>query len=95
VEALERLIDGWEAGLPPLRAFILPGGSQAAALCHLARSLVRRAERRAVALARSTPVNPEILRYLNRLSDCLFVMARVLNHQAGIPDAVWEPERGA
>jgi cob(I)alamin adenosyltransferase len=95
VEALERLIDGWEAGLPPLRAFVLPGGSPAAALCHLARSMVRRAERRAVALARSAPVNPEILRYLNRLSDCLFVMARLINHRAGIPDAAWEPERGA
>lgn len=95
VEALERLTDEWEAGLPPLRNFVLPGGSAAAALCHLARSLVRRAERRTVTLARSTPVNPQILRYLNRLSDCLFVMARLMNHRAGVPDAVWKPGRGA
>lgn len=94
VEALERLTDEWEAGLPRLRNFVLPGGSAAAAFCHLARSLVRRAERRTVTLARSTPVNPQILRYLNRLSDCLFVMARVLNQRAGIQEAVWEPERG-
>jgi cob(I)alamin adenosyltransferase len=90
VEALERLIDHWEAELEPLGAFILPGGSHAAALCHLARSLARRAERRTVTLARAAPVHPEILRYLNRLSDCLFVLARLLNRRAGIADVRWE-----
>jgi cob(I)alamin adenosyltransferase len=90
VEALEGLIDGWEAELPPQHSFILPGGSAPAAICHLARALVRRAERRAVTLARSAEINPEILRYLNRLSDCLFVLARLLNHRRGVPDLPWE-----
>lgn len=90
VEALEGLIDRWEAELPPLRQFILPGGEVPAALCHVARSVVRRAERRTVTLARSVDVNPEILRYLNRLSDCLFVLARLLNHRRGIADVPWE-----
>lgn len=89
VEALEGLIDGWEAELPPQHVFILPGGSAPAAICHLARALVRRAERRAVTLARSAEINPEILRYLNRLSDCLFVLARLLNHRRGVPDLSW------
>lgn len=89
VEALEGLIDGWEGELPPQHAFILPGGSAPSAICHLARALVRRAERRAVTLARSVEINPEILRYLNRLSDCLFVLARLLNHRRGVPDLPW------
>lgn len=93
VASLETRIDAWEAGLAPLRQFILPGGSAPAAVCHLARALVRRAERRAVTLARSGPVNPEILRYLNRLSDWLFVLARVLNHRRGIADVPWEGQR--
>ena len=90
VGKLERLIDGWEEELTPLRQFILPGGSVPAAMCHLARSTVRRAERRTVTLARQMPVNPEILRYLNRLSDCLFVLARVLNHRTGVADVLWK-----
>lgn len=90
VTALEGLMDGWEAELPPQHAFILPGGSPPAAICHLARALVRRAERRAVTLARTVEINPEILRYLNRLSDCLFVLARLLNHRRGVPDLPWE-----
>ena len=94
VASLEALIDGWEGDLTPLRTFVLPGGSREAALCHLARALVRRAERRTVTLARQAPVNPEILRYLNRLSDCLFVLARVLNRRAGINDVPWEGRRG-
>jgi cob(I)alamin adenosyltransferase len=91
---LEALIDGWEAALDPLRVFILPGGSAPAAFCHLARTVVRRAERRVVSLARTEPLDPEILRYLNRLSDALFVMARVLNRRAGITDLPWEARRG-
>jgi len=90
VEALEGLIDSWESELPPQHVFILPGGSAPAAICHLARALVRRAERRVVTLARSAEINPEILRYLNRLSDCLFVLARLLNHRRGVPDLSWE-----
>ena len=90
VDELERLIDTWEEELTPLRQFILPGGSVPAAMCHLARSTVRRAERRTVTLARQMPANPEILRYLNRLSDCLFVLARVLNHRAGVADVLWK-----
>lgn len=93
VESLERRIDGWETELAPLRTFILPGGSRQAAICHLARSIVRRAERRTVTLARSAAVNPEILRYLNRLSDSLFVLARVLNRRAAIADVPWEGRR--
>ncbi|MDR7554408.1 MAG: cob(I)yrinic acid a,c-diamide adenosyltransferase [Armatimonadota bacterium] len=94
VAALEALIDAWDAALPPLRQFVLPGGSPAAAACHLARAVVRRAERRVVTLARTTPVNPEILRYLNRLSDALFVLARWLNHREGRGDVLWEGRRG-
>ncbi|MDR7484816.1 MAG: cob(I)yrinic acid a,c-diamide adenosyltransferase [Armatimonadota bacterium] len=94
VASLEALIDGWEAELDPLQTFILPGGCREAALCHLARALVRRAERRTVTLAREQPVNPEILRYLNRLSDCLFILARVLNRRAGVDDVPWEGRRG-
>lgn len=92
VDELERLIDRWEDELPALRQFILPGGSVPAALCHVARSTVRRAERRTVTLARQAPVNPQILRYLNRLSDCLFVLARVLNRRAGVGDAPWNAQ---
>jgi cob(I)alamin adenosyltransferase len=91
--ALERQIDQWEGGLEPLRTFILPGGSAPAALCHLARSVARRAERRVVALARTEAINPEVLRYLNRLSDYLFVMARELNRQAHTADVPWEGRR--
>jgi len=87
--SLEQLIDRWEAELEPLRTFILPGGSRPAALCHLARSLCRRAERRVVTVARAEPVNPEVLRYLNRLSDALFVLARLLNRRAGVGEVRW------
>jgi cob(I)alamin adenosyltransferase len=90
VMGLEDQIDQWEAELEPLRTFILPGGTAAAAACHLARSIVRRAERRTVTLSRATPVNPELLKYLNRLSDTLFVLARVINRRAGVPDVPWE-----
>ncbi len=76
--ALEVAIDRLTAGLPTLRSFILPAGSQAAAVCHLARTVCRRAERRVVAVARESPVNPQALTYLNRLSDYLFTLARTL-----------------
>lgn len=90
VAALEHLIDRWDDALPPLRQFILPGGSAASAAAHLARAVVRRAERRTVTLARTAAINPEILRYLNRLSDCLFVLARLLNHRRGVADVAWD-----
>lgn len=88
VEWLEGAIDALNEGLPPLTSFILPGGSEAAARIHIARAAVRRAERSAVALASSEPVNPQALAYLNRLSDYLFVLARATN--AG-NDPLWVP----
>lgn len=91
VEALEKDIDRFDAGLPPLRAFILPGGTPAAALLHLARTVARRAEREVVALAAREPLNPEVLKFANRLSDLLFVLARAANRAAGRADVVWDP----
>lgn len=89
VEALEALIDRFEAQLSPLRSFILPGGTATAAALHLARTVARRAERRVVSLAAHEPVNPELLRYMNRLSDLLFVLARAANRAAGVDDVPW------
>src|SRR2546423_4473629 len=89
--ALEAEIDRLEAALEPLKSFILPAGTPAAAALHVARAVCRRAERRTVALAKVDTVRPEILRYLNRLSDLLFVLARYANHLAGVPDTPWRP----
>ena len=89
VEALERWIDAAEAELEPLKSFILPGGAPAAAALHLARTVCRRAERRVVALAHEAHVAPEHVVYLNRLSDLLFTLARLANHQAGVEDVTW------
>ncbi|MBM3450765.1 MAG: cob(I)yrinic acid a,c-diamide adenosyltransferase [Armatimonadetes bacterium] len=91
VQRLETWIDDLDGKLLPLRTFILPGGSEAAARLHVARCVCRRAERRVTALARTAPVNEEILRFLNRLSDYLFVLARWVNQEAGVPDPTWEP----
>jgi cob(I)alamin adenosyltransferase len=88
VELLERTIDRLEAELPPLRRFILPGGSPGGALLHVARTVCRRAERRVVALG-ANEVEPILVVYLNRLSDLLFVMARAVNHRAGVPETEW------
>jgi len=93
VEFLERVLDAWNAGLEPLAEFILPGGSRAAALAHLARTVCRRAERQVVSLNREEPISEAALRYLNRLSDLLFVMARHLNLEAGVGDVLWQPKR--
>jgi cob(I)alamin adenosyltransferase len=90
VAALEELMDGLSAELPPLDNFILPGGAPGAAQLHVARTVCRRAERLAVALARREPVGPSVVRYLNRLSDVLFVMARYENRQRRIPDVLWD-----
>jgi cob(I)alamin adenosyltransferase len=88
VDRLEKELDGFNEGLPPLKEFILPGGGQAAAACHLARAVCRRAERRCWSLARVESVSPEALKYLNRLSDLLFVIARVLARGAA-GEVVW------
>lgn len=92
VAELEAHIDRYDAQLPPLRQFILPGGTVPAALLHVARTVARRAERRVAALAAQEPVNPVVLQYLNRLSDLLFVLARWVNHRAGVADAPWGRE---
>ena len=89
ITALEDAIDGHESRLEPLKHFILPGGAPKAATLHLARTVCRRAERAVVALSRREPVRPAILRYLNRLSDLLFVLARAANAHAGRPDIKW------
>jgi cob(I)alamin adenosyltransferase len=90
VIGLEATLDLLNMELEPLQEFILPGGCEAAARCHLARAVCRRAERRVVTLGRTTDINNAGLRYLNRLSDLLFVMARYLNRAAGEPDVLWE-----
>jgi cob(I)alamin adenosyltransferase len=89
VAVLERAIDRAESELAPLKTFVLPGGCRAASYLHLARTVCRRAERRMVALAAEQTVRPEALRYVNRLSDALFVFARLANHRAGIADVPW------
>jgi len=90
VARLEREIDAMNRDLKPLNSFILPGGLEAAARLHLARTVVRRAERRMTALAARKPVNPEAIKYINRLSDHLFVLARKLNGN-GLADVLWMP----
>jgi len=93
VARLEEELDGFNADLPPLKEFILPGGGRAAAACHLARTVCRRAERRAWTLHRASPLNPEALRYLNRLSDLLFVISRVLARADKGGEVLWKHER--
>jgi cob(I)alamin adenosyltransferase len=93
VARLERELDRLNAELPVLADFILPGGSRAAAHAHCARSVCRRAERRLVTLARDEPVSPVLVKYLNRLSDLLFVAARALNRYAGQGDVLWDQGR--
>jgi cob(I)alamin adenosyltransferase len=89
VERLEAELDGFNEDLPPLKEFILPGGGPAAAACHVARTVCRRAERRCWSLARAESVAPESLQYLNRLSDLLFVLARVLARHENGSEVVW------
>ncbi len=93
VQRLERFLEELNQHLPPLKEFILPGGTQAAAVAHMARTVCRRAERRTVTAMRQEAVNEVALRYLNRLSDLLFVIARSLNKAAGEPDVLWQPDR--
>ena len=91
VKRLEKEIDAMNADLAPLTSFVLPGGAPAAAHLHLARSVVRRAERECWALAAEQHVNPAVMQYLNRLSDHLFVMARWINLKTGAGDVLWKP----
>lgn len=91
VTRLEEILDLLNATLPPLKEFVLPGGSQPAALLHFARTICRRAERHVVALARVDSVNPEALKYLNRLSDLLFVAARYVNSVDAAQEILWRP----
>lgn len=93
IDRLEQWLDGHNEELPPLKDFILPGGGEAAARCHIARTVVRRAERETVTLARLDSVRPEAVRYLNRLSDLLFVLARVLARASGHGEVLWNHER--
>jgi cob(I)alamin adenosyltransferase len=93
VEALEAALERWNRELAPLKEFILPGGTRAAAAAHLARTVCRRAERTVVALGRSEPVGNSVRRYLNRLSDLLFVAGRTLNRAAGRGDVQWRHTR--
>ena len=90
---LENHLDGFNSKLAPLKEFILPGGTRAAALAHVCRATCRRAERRLVKLAQSEQISPLPQRYLNRLSDLLFVLCRVLNQSAGREDVYWRKSR--
>ncbi|MGH8670678.1 MAG: cob(I)yrinic acid a,c-diamide adenosyltransferase [Burkholderiales bacterium] len=93
VTRLEQVLDELNADLAPLKEFILPGGSRAAAQCHVVRTVCRRAERCCVTLAKTEHVSGVALRYLNRLSDLLFVMCRVINRDGGYGDVLWRRER--
>ena len=93
VDRVEQAIGRFNAPLSPLKEFILPGGSRAASLAHVARTVCRRAERTIVHLGASTTVSDPVRRYMNRLSDLLFVLSRVLNHEAGRADVLWRKDR--
>ncbi len=90
IDNLEEAIDTLNDELEPLKEFILPGGTKAAAFCHLARTVCRRAERKLITLARDEKVTGISLKYLNRLSDLLFVLCRIINKEAGVPDVLWQ-----
>ena len=93
VTAMEQAIDAFDAQMAPLTSFILPGGTKAASVLHLARTVCRRAERRTVPLMRSGKIGPEVIVYLNRLSDLLFTMARFANFKASVKDVPWQPPK--
>lgn len=93
IQRLEDTLDRFNAELPPLADFILPGGGMAAAQCHLARTITRRAEREVVTLSHHDAVRPEAIRYLNRLSDLLFVLCRVLARESGHGEVLWHHDR--
>jgi cob(I)alamin adenosyltransferase len=91
IDALERDCDEWNASLPELKSFVLPGGTPASARLHVARTVCRRAERDALLASRQVDVNPLVLAYLNRLSDLLFILARAANAEAGRDEPLWSP----
>jgi cob(I)alamin adenosyltransferase len=93
IERLEAAMDAWEGELAPLTRFVLPGGTRTAAALHLARTVCRRAERRVVSVAAEVEVDAQVLAYLNRLSDFLFVAARLANHRAHREEPQWDPRR--
>lgn len=92
VDSLESAIDRYELELSPLTNFILPGGTTESAHIHFARTIVRRAETQIVSLQKTESINSEVLRYVNRLSDLLFVIARVINKRKGKPDTLWKSQ---
>ncbi|MBI1890938.1 MAG: cob(I)yrinic acid a,c-diamide adenosyltransferase [Burkholderiales bacterium] len=93
VKRLDTLLEKHNADLPPLKDFVLPGGSRAASVAHVCRTVCRRAERSTVHLSKAEAVHALVLQYLNRLSDLLFVLSRVLNRHAGCGDVIWEKDR--
>ena len=95
ITQLEREIDSMNADLPALRSFVLPGGTRLSAELHVTRTICRRAERLVVAMGREEDVPPEVIPYLNRLSDAMFVWSRWVNHVLGVPEALWEPNAAA
>ena len=95
IAELEREIDSMNADLPALRSFVLPGGTRLSAELHVTRTICRRAERLVVAMAREESVPPEVVPYLNRLSDAMFVWSRWVNHVLGVPEVLWEPNAAA
>ncbi|MFO8172816.1 MAG: cob(I)yrinic acid a,c-diamide adenosyltransferase [Longimicrobiales bacterium] len=92
IQEMEAWIDAATEETPPLRAFILPGGSRGSAALHLSRTVCRRAERAVVRLSSEEPLDPDVIRYLNRLSDLLFSLARLENHRAGVSDVLWRKD---
>jgi cob(I)alamin adenosyltransferase len=90
VDVLEQAMDSMDADLPPLRNFVLPGGHQSVSFCHLARTVCRRAERLVTALSNAEPIDPLIIKYLNRLSDYLFVLGRKMTQELGIEEVTWQ-----
>jgi cob(I)alamin adenosyltransferase len=91
IEALEIAIDAMEAHIPPLRVFVLPGGHQSVSFCHVARCVCRRAERVVIALQAESFVEDLVIKYLNRLSDYLFVLSRMMAHELSAPEVAWKP----
>jgi len=93
VEKLEKWIDRYNGDMPPLKEFVLPGGNRAAACCHVARAVCRRAERRLLMLAKNETLAPEALKYINRLSDLFFVVGRVIARQSDVGEILWNRDR--
>jgi ATP:cob(I)alamin adenosyltransferase len=91
IEALEKEMDAMDSQLPPLTSFVLPGGHTTVSFCHIARNVCRRAERNTIKLAENTPVQENVIRYLNRLSDYLFVLARFLTLKLKVKEILWQP----